>query len=271
MCCIVFKKFLKNGDNKECMSEIIEEVFVDMKSTLEERILYFATSGTCSKITKEHSSKIQELRTVHEEADSKVVYLVKHASTNADTNQHKICVVRSSSRDTDIPIILLSCFTIENTHVFIDNGTGKSRRLLDMEACNLSRQEKKALVGFHAFTGNDCIACFFSERETNCWQHVEKNPIYLEGFGRLGCHTEVTEELNDKLEAYVCLLYVKEDVIALIMHDRRFPGYKHINKNKVPDLSNLLPCKDSLQQHFCRANYVTESWRKAEQQVLQRF
>ena len=65
------------------------------------------------------------------------------------------CVVRSNSGDIDIPIILLGIELERNAHVCIDNGTGKNRRVLALNKCDFIDQQRKVLVGAHAFTGND--------------------------------------------------------------------------------------------------------------------
>ena len=70
-----------------------------------------------------------------------------------NTNQDIVCVVRSNSGDIDIPTILLGI-------VYIGNGTGKIRRILALNKCNLTDQQRKALVGVHVFTENDYVASF---------------------------------------------------------------------------------------------------------------
>jgi len=46
--------------------------------------------------------------------------------------------------------------------VLIDNGTGKSRKIIDMSSTNLTDVQRQALAGMHAFSGNDCV-CLFSK------------------------------------------------------------------------------------------------------------
>ena len=257
-----FKRFLGNGDNKERLFEVIEEVLIDNRDLIGERVVYFARGSHCLKITREESSEIPELRTDHEGADTKIVYLVKHAATNAVREQHTTCVVRSSSGDIDIPIILLGCTSEEFMEIHIDNGTGKSRRLLDMNACSLSQEQKKALVGFHAFTGNDYVPCFFRKGKHLCWKHVKSSNVYIDVFARLGCQTDVPQDVCDKLEEYVCVLYGDKRCQS-VNESRSTIFWRQIDKDKVPDLSILPPCKSSLQKHIQRANYVARIWRKA--------
>ena len=112
-----FKTFLTNGDNKERMFEVIEEVWKENSGKIGERIVYFARGGTCTMITRTTTVDIEDLATDHEEADTKIAYLIQHA---ANTNHDKdiVCVVRSNSGDIDIPIILLGIELERNVHVY---------------------------------------------------------------------------------------------------------------------------------------------------------
>ena len=120
-----FKTFLTNGDNKERMFEVIEEAWKENSEKIGERIVYFARGGTCTMITRTTTVDVEDLATDHEEADTKIAYLIQHA---ANTNHDKdiVCVVRSNSGDIDISIILLGIELERNVHVYIDNGTGKT-------------------------------------------------------------------------------------------------------------------------------------------------
>ena len=180
-----FKKFLNNGDNKERLFEIMEEVWIQNKHLFGERIVYFARSSKCTMITQNGSTNISDLETDHEEADTKIAYLIQHAVRDNEA-QRMVCTVRSSSGDIDIPVILLGMDTNDNVDIFIDNGSGKHRKILDLQACQLSSLQKKALVGLHAFTGNDYIACFLRKGKQLCWKRMNESESFLELFGLLG-------------------------------------------------------------------------------------
>ena len=76
----------------------------------------------------------------HEEADTQIVYLIKHAATSATREQH-----------TTLP----------------------------------------------AFTGNDYVACFFRKGKHLCWKHVKSSNVYVDVFARLGCQTDVSQDVCD--------------------------------------------------------------------------
>ena len=188
------KSFLANGDNKERLFELIEKVWVDNKNQLRECVVYFARGHACLKITQNGSSCEKELATDHEGADTKISYLIQHASRNSN-DQPTTCVVRSSSGDIDIPIILLGIQTISHLEIYTDNGSRKTRKLLHLNSCSLTSLEKTALVGLHAFTGNDYVSSFLRKGKPLCWKIASANPIFLDIFSQLGTESHVSEEL----------------------------------------------------------------------------
>ena len=141
------------------MFEVIEEVWKQNSEKIGERIVYFARGGTCTMITRTTTVDVEDLATDHEEADTKIAYL-KQDAANTNDGKDIVCVVRSSTGDIDIPIILLGIELERNVHVYIGNGTGKNRRVLASNKCDLNDQQRNTLVGVHAFTGNDYIASF---------------------------------------------------------------------------------------------------------------
>ena len=40
-------------------------------------------------------------------------------------------------------------------NIFIDNGNGKHRKLLSLNSCNLTEDQKEAIVGIQSFSGTD--------------------------------------------------------------------------------------------------------------------
>ena len=91
-------------------------------------------------ITRTATVDVDDSATDHEEADTKIAYRIQHA---ASTNHDKdiVYVVRSNSGDIDTPIILSGIELERNVHVYIDNGTGKNRRILALNKCDLTDQQ----------------------------------------------------------------------------------------------------------------------------------
>ena len=161
-----FQTFLRNGDNKERLLKLREEVWIENKEVVSDRTIYFARGDICVKLTRNGHEVITELATDHEEADTKIAYLIEHFVEHNNKERVGI-VVRSSSGDTDIPIILLGGLRKDDVDVYIDNGTGKARHLLHLNACDLNNKQALALIGLHAFSGNDYISSFLRREENS--------------------------------------------------------------------------------------------------------
>jgi hypothetical protein len=69
--------------------------------------------------------------------------------------------------------------------VDIDNGSGKNRKLIRLENVDISPSRCSALIGMHAFTGNDYIS-FFRKGKDVCWKLLEKFQKFEACFISLG-------------------------------------------------------------------------------------
>ena len=168
-----------------------------------DRIAYFAQGQKCLKITQTDAQQIEALQTDHEEADSKIAYLAHHATTTNNNNEIK---VRSSSGDIDIPVILTGTLGTCETRLLVDNGTGKSRKTVLISNSSFTVQQQQALVGFHAFTGNDYVSSFL-RKSKNLWQKLVKDNVeMLKFFEALG-FDQLTKDLYLKAEKVACRKY----------------------------------------------------------------
>ena len=141
-----------------------------------------------------------------------MIWLVKHAIENEENLEDAAFIIRSTSGDIDIPIILLNAET--NSNVFIDSGRGNNRKLLCIHASTLTTDQKKAIIGLYAFTGTDQNSSFFRKSKMRCWKIAQD---YLSTFSNLGKEFGMTGNLMKELEEYVCRLHdgKSSDVNAL--------------------------------------------------------
>ena len=238
-----FPKFLSNGENKERMFELFEDVWIALN---DDREIYVARKDKCKKIQSGNVTNLDHLQTNHEEADTKFVYLVEYAQSDRDT----VCIVRSSSGDIDIPVIILGS-DVDHKRLFIDSGSGKNRKVLDMSKSGLSEQQKKALLGLHSFTGNDYVSSFFRKGKKRCWKLIKDSSEFLQVFGSLGQVNDLTEELFIKLEGFVCVLYGRKRCLSVYKARSEIFREKLNKKNQIVDLSLLPPCRSSLKNMPC--------------------
>ena len=141
------------------------------------------------------------LSTNHEEADT-IAYLAQHA---IDTYSPIEIVIGSGSGDTDIPVILTGIFGSTSTPIVVDNGTGKHRKNVCVDSSALSDVQCRALVGFHAFTGNDYVSSFL-RRTKKVWEKVREDDKPLSFSDRLGV-APLDDDLFAAGEKFVCMTY----------------------------------------------------------------
>ena len=141
-----------------------------------------------------------------------MICLVKHAIQNEENSDGATFIIRLTSGDIDIPIILLNAET--NSNVFIDSGRWNNHKLLCIQAITLTTDQKKVIVGLHAFTGTDQNSSFFRKSKMRSWKIAQD---YLSTFSILGNEFEITDGLIKELEEYVCRLSVgkSSDINAL--------------------------------------------------------
>ena len=172
------------------MLELIEDAWKGEAADLGNRVVHFARQCTCVRLTSQRVETIEELRTNNEEADTKICYLLHHA-VQSNNNEETVCVVRSSSGDIDIPVTLLAN-EMPNLLIYVDNGAGKNRKVMNLSSCSLSKDQKKALLGMHAFTRNDYVSSFLRKGKQVCWKLIKDNAEFLQIFGELGSQDSVS-------------------------------------------------------------------------------
>ena len=99
--------FLRNGQNKEMLFNLIEQSIIDSKEQLKNKVVFFSNKSHCSRIIREAVNLYNGFASDHEEADTKLVALVN--SYNLPTNENCV-MVRSPSGDIDILVLFLRNF-----------------------------------------------------------------------------------------------------------------------------------------------------------------
>jgi hypothetical protein len=256
-----FKCFLDNGENKTRMIELILSVLVSKKESILANLkceeVYFSSYSKCTLVTEENVREVPELSTQQEEADTKVVLHTNHVLRNHGDGE---VIIRSHSGDIDIAVIALSHFIDNGERVILDSNTGTSRKVFKMTDIDLTPAQKAALIGFHAFTGNDYNSAFFCKGKRTCWKLLEKKPKFVDVFGKLG--VSAVEEIEADLEEYVSFLY---NIKGKRVNEARYAIFdrKYTKQNKAVDMSMLPPCQQTLKLHILRSSFIAEEWRSA--------
>ena len=156
----------------------------------------------------------------------------------------------------------------DKNRIIIDNGTGKARTPIFLGSLDLSPSRCSALIGLHAFTGNDYVSCFFRKGKDACWNVLEKYQKYESCFASLGSGATLSDEIFNQLQEYVCLLYSRK---TKNVNEARWQLFKqkHEKENKIIDLESLPPCEAVLRLHTKRANAVAYLWRRAADPLVE--
>ena len=188
------------------------------------------------------------------EADTK---LLLHANHTVLLHPDGSIIVRSPSGDVDINVLFICMFLEKAEQIYIDYGTGKSRKILKLGSVDMSDELKSALIGFHAFTGNDYVSSFFEKSKKHCWHLQEK---ITDLFGCL----QLLEIYGSPVMIYLMLL--KKLCVTCLEGSKNSVHYDifkavYTKKGKIQDLSILPPSLQSLQLQCKRANYIAKIWR----------
>ena len=141
--------------------------------------------------------------------------------------------------------------------LFLDSGRSDNRRLIHLETLNLPDEYRTALLGYHAFTGNDYDSSFFTKGKKKCWSKLKEDLKFVQCFSDLGSMETLSENQFQTIEEYVCLL---RDV-----DNARYQLFKRKNEsyNKIIDLALLPPCQNLLKLHSKRAKFVAYLWKQS--------
>ena len=79
-------------------------------------------------------------------------------------------MVRSPSGDIDIVTLFLYHAMSFDADILTDNGTGSQRKILEISSCDLSDEQRSAIIDLHAFSGNYYLSSIFRKEKATCWK-----------------------------------------------------------------------------------------------------
>ena len=90
-----------------------------------------------------------------------------------------------------------------------------------------------------------------------------KKAEYVNLFANLGTTLHVSEEVEARLERFVCATYGNERMQLVNDVRKKLFLQKFESGKKITDLSSLPPCQANLKLHIKRSNYVASIFRQA--------
>ena len=120
-------------------------------------------------------SEMHSVQSNQEEIDARIVIYIKYAEDQG----FKSVVVHTPDADVFF-ILLFHAHVLEKT-IYVDIGTGKKRRVVNVSECNVS-EWCTTLLGFYFFTGEDCTSAFKGKDKVTLLKKLLKTPRFHKVF-----------------------------------------------------------------------------------------
>ena len=192
-----WNQLLSSGEFKNKLIRFIVNEWGRQSHLVGSKILFATVDDETYMITSESFNVVDELRSDHQEADTRLLLHAKHAILTYG----KIVI---STPDTDVFMIALSKSTVINANLYILTGTKDKRRLIDIDAVgeeiytDLNKTDCRkedfldALLGFHCFTGCDTTSSFARRGKIKPLLLLGTNQDYIDAFSSLGSSENVS-------------------------------------------------------------------------------
>ncbi len=191
------KTFLSKDKNKERMVELIEKVWLESWNELSGASLYVARASSWIKIENGIATNVPELENDQEEADSKIAFIIKHATR--ENSECTVGMVLSSSGD----IIIIPA-----THVY----------WLAMGQENTARSQTWVTANCQENTKKHCLGCIYwqllcfkpsSQREATLLEARQRefSSSWLIRYFRIWSMYNITSDQLVRLEHFVCTIF----------------------------------------------------------------
>ena len=265
-----YNQFLSSPANKRELIRFLLDQWKQEEhfSTVESGTFYVTCDEKCFQLSNEGMFEVPELESTQEEADTRMMLHVIHATNQLISN------IVIHTPDTDVVVIALSVSETVSSSLYIKTGTKNRTRIINLndvksslatryltDRDHVNRKEfLDALLGLHAFTGCDTVSAFAGHGKIRSIKLMAKTQEHVKLFAQLGKTFQLSEQLVNNLQEFVCKMYGKE------IADIDLLRYKlYCSKKGKCEIERLPPCMAALRQHCLRANYQTCIWRLCEE------
>ena len=197
---------MQNNENKSRIIDIIFDFIIENRirclQIVEASKMLLPRDSECHEITESSVTRLNHLSSNQEEADTKVILHTVEALQAEDNSKVHL---KSPSGDTDILVLAITLIPTPN-RVFYDCGAGKNRKCICLNEYRVPRDEKEALIGFHAVTGNDYTSAFFGKEKQKCWKVMLTRESFVAAFKDIGNHWDLSDELIAAFEKFVSFI-----------------------------------------------------------------
>jgi hypothetical protein len=194
------------------------------------------------------------LRSHHEEADTRLLLHAKHAA-----NTHPRIVIQSP--DTDVAVLSIAHFQdLSCQELWFKTGVKDRQRYIPIHDIHLSfgRLVSKCLLSFHALTGCDSTSALSEIGKKKAWNVLLKNERIQQDLSNFGKNPVIEEFEHKVAESFICSIYTSAQEFLNSDDARYFLFCQRSLKSE-----ELPPTSESLSHHIKRANFQACVWSRA--------
>ena len=251
-----WKSFLSIDENKTRLFQLLADSLSNVElteaqsliATQNDQVVVYGKPVDCA-----HMSPC-----THEEADTRLVLHVAHASSSG---HNKACI---RTVDSDVVIIACAKFdAIKLQELWIALGTNGNMRFIPVHevVATLGPSKTASLPFVHAFSGCDTTSSFAFKGKKTVWDIWERFPEVTQAFSEcLTCCEEPAASTISLIERFTVLLYDRTSDVEEVNEARRVLFTKSA---ATKSLEYLPPTKAALIQHIRRAALQSHIWTNA--------
>jgi len=241
-----WQNFLRVDSNKKELFKFLSEVIATSLFNQDKELIITHDEKVLTHPPQESIDLLAPC--THEEADTRMMLHVAHASQNG----HSKIMIRTV--DTDVVVLAVSVANTlpEQSELWLAFGTGKHFRYLAAHEITtlLGPEKASALPMFHALTGCDTVSAFVGHGKRTAWAIWKSLPELTNALLQLSCApNDIHSEIMDNIQRFVILMYDRTSTCTEVNTARRKIFAKKHSVERIP------PTFAALIQHVRRTAY----------------
>ncbi len=241
---IPLTRFLSDEKTKADLTVYLAEATINCKIGSPQLVITSASGKTrCNRDIEFEDNN-------HEEADTLMICLATKSSQRCPNAE-----LVFFTPDTDVLILVIAHYDqlCKRTSISMVSGIIHIQPIWRA----LGREKAQALPVFHAFTGTDNVGKFSGISKTKWFQQYMKADVGLpRALLKLPVEGDLTQEVKDELEKFVCLKYCPKGVRITNIPDLRW----HLFCKQLAESNKLPPTLGALEEHIKRVRLQSRVW-----------
>ena len=221
-----FNRFLSNTTTKKNITQFLA---TEVVKNINGNITAVTHMGLFNKTAE--GDVVQSGCCKHDEADTMLVFYASEAHMQGYT-------VNSYSPDTDVMVLTFYYLPSLGDDVTMTTETGDTRKTMNLLPICLALGEhhSEAILGFYEMSGCDTTSRLFGKSKTTWWTvFMQCDESILVAVSQLGMNHELSSQLLNKCEEFICKLLSPKDVALSSAAELRWYQFCGLNSNQSPD------------------------------------